>query len=135
MYVYLKNRSASFLILKVAKNVQFSLFSLFTQCRFQNMPVTVPFSKSTAFKNLLAKVCCFLVSGRPIDYIFHHFKNVPASQFDAGTNCERSLRGYFLLFSRIQETFWKYLKTIVTSKLFEKHGFIPRKTTVYGCPL
>ena len=65
--------------------VHFHHFGVFTRCRFQNVPVRAPFSKSTVFKICRQKICRFRVNGRPIRHIFHRFQNVPAS-------CERSLR-------------------------------------------
>ena len=63
----------------------FHHLQVFTRCRFQNVSVRVPFSKSTVFKICRQKMCRFRVNGRPIRRIFHHFQNVPAS-------CERSLK-------------------------------------------
>ena len=54
-------------------------FRVFTWCRFQNVPVRVPFSKSTVFKICRQKLCCFRVNGRHIRHIIHRFQNVPAS--------------------------------------------------------
>ena len=56
----------------------------FTRCRFQNVPIRVPFSKSAVFKICRQKMCRFRVNRWPIRRIFHRFQNVPAS-------CERSL--------------------------------------------
>ena len=77
-----KNRSVSFQ--KRLKIFFFCHFQVFTRCRFQNVPVRAPFSKSTVFKICRQKMCRFRVNGRPIRRIFHRFQNVPAS-------CERSL--------------------------------------------
>ena len=57
---------------------------MFTRCCFQNVPIRVPFSKSTVFKICRQKMCRFRVNRRPIRHIFCRFQNVPAS-------CERSL--------------------------------------------
>ena len=57
---------------------------MFTRCRFQNVPIRVPFSKSTVFKICRQIMCRFRVNRRPIRHIFCRFQNVPAS-------CERSL--------------------------------------------
>ena len=77
-----KNRSVSFQ--KRLKMFYFHHFKVFTRCRFQNVPVRVPFSKSTVFKICRQKMCRFRVNRRPIRHIFCRFQNVPAS-------CERSL--------------------------------------------
>ena len=63
----------------------FRHFQVFTRCSFPNVPIRVPFSKSTVFKICRQKMCRFRVNRRPIRRIFHRFQNVPAS-------CERSLR-------------------------------------------
>ena len=52
---------------------------------FPNVPVTVPFSKSTVFKIWRQKMCRFRVNGRHIRNIFRRFQNLPAS-------CECSLK-------------------------------------------
>ena len=78
-----KNRSVSFQ--KRLKMFYFHHFKVFTRCRFQNVPIRVPFSKSAVFKICWQKMCRFRVNRRPIRGIFHRFQNVPAS-------CERSLR-------------------------------------------
>ena len=77
-----KNRSVSFQ--KRLKMFCFRHFQVFTRCSFQNVPVRVPFSKSTVFKICRQKMCRFRVNGRPIRRVFHRFQNVPAS-------CERNL--------------------------------------------
>ena len=77
-----KNRSVSFQ--KRLKMFYFHHFKVFTRCRFQNVPIRVPFSKSAVFKICRQKMCLFRVNRRPIRRIFHRFQNVPAS-------CERSL--------------------------------------------
>ena len=69
---------------KTSKIVLFQNFQVFTRCRFQNVPIRVPFSKSTVFKICRQKISRFCVNRRPIRRIFHRFQNVPAS-------CERSL--------------------------------------------
>ena len=89
VYLHPKNRSVSFQ--KRLKCSIFHHFQVFARCRFQNVPVRVPYSKSTVFKICRQKMCRFLVNGSPIRRIFHRFQNVPAS-------CERSLN---LLFYRI----------------------------------
>ena len=83
MYLHPKNRWVSFQ--KRRKMFCFHHFRVFTQSRFQNVPLRAPFSKSTVFKICRQKMCRFRVNGRPIRHIFHRFQNVPAS-------CERSLR-------------------------------------------
>ena len=83
VYLRPKNRSVSFQ--KRLKMFCFRPFQVFTRCRCQNLPVRVPFSKSTVFKICRQKMCRFRVNGRPIRRVFHRFQNVPAS-------CERSLR-------------------------------------------
>ena len=65
----------------------FHHFTVFTRCRFQNVPIRVPFSKSAVFKICRQKMCRFRVNRRPIRRIFHRFQNVPAS-------CERSRRDF-----------------------------------------
>ena len=82
VYLHPKNRSISFQ--KRLKMFFFRHFQVFTRCSFQNVPVRVPFSKSTVFKICRQKMCRFRVNGRPIRRIFHRFQNLPAS-------CERSL--------------------------------------------
>ena len=77
-----KNRSVSFQ--NRLKMFYFHQFKVFTRCRFQNVPIRVPFSKSTVFKICRQKMCRFHVNRRPIRRIFHRFQKVPAS-------CERSL--------------------------------------------
>ena len=84
MYLNPKNRSVSFQ--KRLKMFYFHHFKVFTRCRFQNVPIRVPFSKSAVFKICRQKMCRFRVNRRPIRRIFHRFQNVPAS-------CERSLSG------------------------------------------
>ena len=49
MYLHPKNRSVSFQ--KRLKMFCFHYFQVFTRCRFQNVPVGVPLSKSTVFKS------------------------------------------------------------------------------------
>ena len=80
-----KNRSVSFQ--KRLKMFYFHHFYVFTRCRFQNVPIRVPFSKSTVFKICRPKMCRFRVNRRHIRHIFCRFQKVPAS-------CERSLRLY-----------------------------------------
>ena len=82
MYLNPKNHSVSFQ--KRLKMFCFHHFKLFTRCRFQNVPIRVPFSKCTVFKICRQKMCRFRVNSRPIRHIFCRFQNVPAS-------CERSL--------------------------------------------
>ena len=74
-----KNSSVSFQ--KRLKMFYFHHFTVFTRCRFQNVPIRVPFS----IKICRHKMCRFRVDRRPIRRIFHRFQNVPAS-------CERSPR-------------------------------------------
>ena len=81
-----KNRSVSFQTR--LKMLYFHHFLVFTRCRFQNVPITVPFSKSTVFKICRQNMCRFRVNRRPIRRVFHRFQNVPAP-------CERSLSGCF----------------------------------------
>ena len=54
-------------------------FRVFTRCRFQNVPIRFPFSKSTIFKICRQKMCLFCVNGWPIRGIFHCLQNMPAS--------------------------------------------------------
>ena len=82
MYLHPKNRSVSFQMR--IKMFCFHHFQVFTRCRFQNVPVRVPFSKSAVFKICRQKMCRFRVNGRPMRRIFHRFQNLPAS-------CERGL--------------------------------------------
>ena len=53
MYLQAKNPSVWFQ--KCRKRFRFYHFRVFTQCRFKNVPIRVPFSKSTVFNNLPAK--------------------------------------------------------------------------------
>ena len=69
---------------KASKHVLFSSLRVFTRCRFQSVPVRIPFSKSIAFQNLPAKNLPFSCEHTPIRHIFHRFQDVPGS-------CERSL--------------------------------------------
>ena len=82
MYLNSKNRSVSFQ--KHREMFCFHHFQVFAEFRFQNVPVRVPFSKSTVLKMCRQKMCRFRVNRRPIRHIFHRFQNVPAS-------CERCL--------------------------------------------
>ena len=77
-----KNLSVSFQ--EQLKMPCFRHFQAFRRCSFQNVPIRVPFSKSTVFKICRQKMCRFRVNRRSIRRIFHRFQNVPAS-------CERSL--------------------------------------------
>ena len=86
---YLHPKCRSVLFQKRPKLSYFHYFQVFARCRFQNVPVRVPFSKSTVFKICRRKMCRFRVNRRPISYILHHFQNVPAS-------CERSLKQSFV---------------------------------------
>ena len=81
---YLHPKCQSVFFQKTSKIVLFLNFQVFTRCRFQNVPIRVPFSRSTVFKICRQKMCRFRVNRRPIRRIFHRFQNVPAS-------CERSL--------------------------------------------
>ena len=83
MYLHLKNRSVVFK--KRRKIFFFHHLQVFTEYYFQNVLVTVPFSKSTVFKICRQKMCRFRVNRRPIRRIFNRFQNVPAS-------CKRGLR-------------------------------------------
>ena len=83
IYLHPKNRSISFQ--KHRQIFCFYRFRVFTRCRFQNVPVRVPISKSIVFKICQQTMCCFRVNRKPIRHIIHRFQNVPAS-------CERSLR-------------------------------------------
>ena len=78
-----KNLSLSFQ--KWLKMFCFRHFQVFTRCSFPNVPIRLPFSKSTVFKICRQKMCRYRVNRRPIRRIFHRFQNVPAS-------CERSLK-------------------------------------------
>ena len=80
--IHPKNLSVSFQ--KRLKMICFHHFQVFTRCSFPNVPIRVPFSKSTVFKICRQKMCRFRVNRRPIRRIFDRFQNVPAS-------CERSL--------------------------------------------
>ena len=91
-----KDRSVSFQ--KRLRMFFFHHFQLFTRYHFQNMPIRVPFSKSTVFKICRQKMCRFRMNRRPIRRIFHRFQNVPAS-------CERSLR------PRLHEIGSKWIRT------------------------
>ena len=99
---YLRPKCQSVLVQKRRKLFYFQNFQVFSRCRFQNVPVRVPFSKSTVFKMCRQKMCLFRVNGRPIRHAFHHFQNVPAS-------CERGLRQR-LMRSYDADTFWKRWK-------------------------
>ena len=70
VYLHPKNRYVSFQ--KRLKMFCFHHFQVFTRCRFQNVPVRVPFSKSTIFRICRQKLCSFRVNGRPIRRVFHH---------------------------------------------------------------
>ena len=83
MYLNPKDRSVSFQMR--LKMFSFHHFQVLTRYHFQNVPIRLPFSKSTVFKICRQKMCRFRVNRRPIRRIFHRFQNVPAS-------CERSLR-------------------------------------------
>ena len=72
----------------------FHYFRVFTRFRSQNVPVRVPFSKSTVFKISRQKMRRFRVNGGLIRHIFHRFQNAPVS-------CERSL-SYALDFMNIR---------------------------------
>ena len=77
-----KNLSVSFQ--KRLKLFCFHHFQVFTRSSFPNVPIRVPFSKSTVFKICRQKMCHFRVNRRPFRRIFHRFQHVPSS-------CERSL--------------------------------------------
>ena len=101
VYLNPKNYSVSFQ--KRLKMLYFHHFKVFTRCRFQNVPIRAPFSKSAVFKICRQKMCRFRVNRRPIRRIFHRFQNVPAS-------CERSLSRltWYLEedYSLINNAFW-----------------------------
>ena len=81
---YLHPKCQSVLSQKRRKLFYFEKFQVNTRCRFQNVPATVQFSKSTVFKMCRQKMSRFRVNGRPIRHIFHRFQNVSAL-------CERGL--------------------------------------------
>ena len=85
MYLHSKNRPVS--LQKRRKMSCFHHFQVFTEFRFQNVPVRAPFSKSTVFKICWQNMCRFRVNGRPIRRIFQCFQNLPAS-------CECGIRLY-----------------------------------------
>ena len=64
IYLHLRNRSVSFQ--KRQKMLRFHHFRLFSQCCYPNVPVRVPFSKSTAFKFCGQKMYRFRLNRRPI---------------------------------------------------------------------
>ena len=98
---HLHPKSRSFSFQKCLKMFCFHHFQVFTRCRFRNVSVRVPFSKSTVFKICRQKMCRFRVNGRPIRRIFHRFQNVPAS-------CERCLRLYIQRdVSEMHTLFWR----------------------------
>ena len=66
MYLNPKNPSVSF-------KKRLKMFC-FIPCCVQNVPVRVPFSKSTVFKICRQKKCRFRVNGRPIRGFFAVFK-------------------------------------------------------------
>ena len=76
-YLHLTSRSVSFQT--CLKIFCFHHYQVFTRCRFQNVSVSVPFSKSTVFKICRQKMCRSCVNERPFRRIFHRFQNVPAS--------------------------------------------------------
>ena len=78
---YLHPKYRSVLFQNRRKMFYFHHLQMFTRCRFHNVPVRLPFSKSTVFKMCRQK--CFRLNGRPILHIFYRFQKVPAS-------CERS---------------------------------------------
>ena len=63
MYLLLKNLSVA--SQKRRKIFCFHHLQVFTEYRFQNVLVRVPFSKSTVFKMYRQKMCRFRVIGRP----------------------------------------------------------------------
>ena len=72
MCLHHKNRSVSFQ--KRSKMFCFHHFRVFTRCLFKDVPVRVPFSKSTVFKICRQKNVPFRVNRRPICHIFTIFK-------------------------------------------------------------
>ena len=85
MHLHPKNQSVSFQ--KRRKMFFFHHFRVFTRCRFQNVQVGVPFSKSTVFKIYRQRMCRFRVNGRPIRHIVCRFQNVPARRVNAVLIC------------------------------------------------
>ena len=71
LYLNPKNRSVSFQTR--LKMFYFHHFKVLTRCRFQNVPIRVPFSNSTVFKICRQKMRRFRVNRRPIRRIFHRF--------------------------------------------------------------
>ena len=98
---------------------------MFTRCRFQDVPIRVPFSKSTVFKICRQKMCRFRVNGRPIRRIFHRFQNLPASCDSGGTLVLFVVRG--------RAIFWGYFFQTITELWvsFSQFFYISRN---YGCP-
>ena len=60
---------------------------------FRNVPVKVPFSKSTIFEICQQNMCRFYVNGRLIRHMFYRFQNLPVS-------CERSQSFIFIPFEK-----------------------------------
>ena len=107
MYLNRTNRSVS--SQKRRKMLCFQHFHVLRRCRFQNVPVKVPFSEFTVFEICRQNMYRFRVDGRPIHHIFHRFQNVPAS-------CECGLRfavQYFLT------TLYSRLATLVKSNFIQ----------------
>ena len=98
-----KSRSVSFK--KRLKMFYFHHFKVFTRCRFQNVPIRVPFSKPTVLKICRQKMCRFRVNRRPIRHIFCRFQNVPAS-------CERSLSQRLINDSEFRCSFDATIKSV-----------------------
>ena len=103
IYIHLKNRSASFW-----KRWKMFRFRVLTRCRFQNVPVRVPFSKSTVFKICRQKMCRFRVNGRPIRHIFHRFQIVPVSCERSLSLCLESVWSWVLVWEKIKTSDWKH---------------------------
>ena len=61
MHLHSKNRPVSFQ--KRGKMFCLHHFRVFTRCCFKNVPVRVPFSRSTVFKICRRKMCRFRVNG------------------------------------------------------------------------
>ena len=72
IYLHPKNRSVSFQ--ERRRMFCFHHFQVFTECRFQNEPVRVLFSKSTVFEIFRQIKCRFRVNGRPSVTFFTVFK-------------------------------------------------------------
>ena len=116
MYLHSKNRSVAFQ--KHRKLFCFYHLRVFTRGCFQNVPVIVPFSKSTVFEICRQKMCRFRVNGSTIRHIFHCFQNVPAS-------CERCLRPSILLTNPIKIYLQSLKKSSITYVMVHESFLIP----------